>query len=111
MYNWVRPQIVVPVHGEARHLAEHARLALSHGVGHAVAQENGDVIRLAPGDPKKIDEVRVGRLVLDGDVILPADGSTVNERRRIGYGAQAATATSSQLIVASALPCPKRASS
>ena len=85
MYKWVRPDIVVPVHGEARHLAEHARLALSHGVPHAVVQENGDVIRLAPGDPKKIDEVRVGRLVLDGDVILPADGSTINERRRIGY--------------------------
>ncbi len=43
-------------------------------------------IRLAPGEPKKIDEVRVGRLVLDGDVILPADGATVNERRKMGYG-------------------------
>jgi ribonuclease J len=86
MYNWVRPQIVVPVHGEGRHLAEHARLALSHGIGHAVVQENGDVIRLAPGEPKKIDEVRVGRLVLDGDVILPADGATITERRRMGYG-------------------------
>src|SRR5690349_6212017 len=86
MYKWVRPRIVVPVHGEARHLAEHARLALEHGVEHAVVQKNGDVIRLAPGAPKKVDEVRVGRLVLDGDVILPADGSTVNERRRIGYG-------------------------
>src|SRR3954469_4215907 len=86
MYGWVRPEIVVPVHGEDRHLAEHARLAIGHGIPHAVVQENGDVIRLAPGDPKKIDEVRVGRLVLDGDVILPADGSTVNERRRIGYG-------------------------
>ncbi len=86
MYKWVRPEIVVPVHGEARHLAEHARLALSHGVPHAVVQKNGDAIRLAPGEPKKIDEVRVGQLVLDGDVILPADGATVNERRRIGYG-------------------------
>jgi ribonuclease J len=86
MYKWVRPEIVVPVHGEARHLAEHARLALSHGVQHAVVQENGDVIRLAPGEPKKLDEVRVGRLVLDGDVILPADGATVNERRKMGYG-------------------------
>jgi ribonuclease J len=84
MYKWVRPEIVVPVHGEARHLAEHARLALGHGVSHAVVQKNGDVIRLAPGEPKKIDEVRVGRLVLDGDVILPADGATVTERRRIG---------------------------
>jgi ribonuclease J len=48
-----------------------------------VFQENGDIIRLAPGDPKKLDEVRVGRLVLDGDVILPADGTTINERRRL----------------------------
>jgi ribonuclease J len=86
MYKWVRPEIVVPVHGEGRHLAEHARLALGHGVTHAVVQKNGDVIRLAPGEPKKVDEVRVGRLVLDGDVILPADGATVNERRKIGYG-------------------------
>ena len=53
MYEWVRPQIVVPVHGEARHLAEHARLALSHGVPSAVVQKNGDVIRLAPGEPRR----------------------------------------------------------
>src|SRR3954466_8349978 len=86
MYNWVRPEVVVPVHGEARHLREHARLAVAHGVPKAVVQENGDVIRLAPGAPKKVDEVRVGRLVLDGDVILPADGATITERRRIGYG-------------------------
>jgi ribonuclease J len=86
MYNWVRPEIVVPVHGEARHLAEHARLALGHGIPHAIVQKNGDAIRLAPGEPKKIDEVRVGQLVVDGDVILPADGATVNERRRIAYG-------------------------
>src|SRR5881394_2888628 len=86
MYKWVRPDIVVPVHGEARHLAEHARLALGHGINRAVVQTNGDVIRLAPGEAKKVDEVRVGRLVLDGDVILPADGATVTERRRIGYG-------------------------
>ena len=86
MYNWVRPQIVVPVHGEARHLAEHARLALGHGIPNAVVQKNGDLVRLAPGDPKKIGEVPVGQLVLDGDVILPANGATVTERRRIGYG-------------------------
>ena len=86
MYNWVRPQIVVPVHGEARHLAEQARLALSHGIPRAVRQKNGDLVRLAPGDPEKIGNVPVGQLVLDGDVILPANGATVTERRRIGYG-------------------------
>jgi ribonuclease J len=86
MYDWIRPEIVVPVHGEARHMAEQARFALAHGVPKAVVQKNGDVIRLAPGEPTKIDEIRVGRLVLDGDVILPADGATVTERRRISVG-------------------------
>lgn len=85
MYDWIRPQIIVPVHGETRHMAEQARFALAEGVPQAVVQKNGDVIRLAPGEPEKISEVRVGRLVLDGDVILPADGATMNERRRISY--------------------------
>src|SRR6476620_2917069 len=62
MCECVRPDTVVPVHGEARHLAEHARLALGHGIRHAVVQKNGDVIRLAPGEPKQIDEVGVGQL-------------------------------------------------
>lgn len=92
MYNWVRPQIVVPVHGEPRHLAEQARLALTHGVPRAIVQKNGDVIRLAPGGPEKLAEARVGQLVLDGDVILPADGLTVSERRKIGYGGLIAVA-------------------
>ena len=86
MYDWVRPEILVPVHGEARHLAEQARLALSHGVPKAVVQMNGDLVRLAPDGPEKIDQVRVGRLVLDGDVILPADGTTLNERRKMAVG-------------------------
>jgi ribonuclease J len=84
MYDWVRPQIVIPVHGESRHLNAHSRLARSHGVPYSLVQKNGDVIRLAPDGPKKVDEVRVGQLVLDGDVILPADGATVTERRRMG---------------------------
>ncbi|MGN6155729.1 MAG: ribonuclease J [Sphingomicrobium sp.] len=86
MYDWIRPEIIVPVHGEARHMAEQARFALEHGVPKAIVQKNGDLIRLAPGEPKKVDEIRVGRLVLDGDVILPADGATVTERRRISVG-------------------------
>jgi ribonuclease J len=86
MYDWIRPEIVVPVHGEPRHLAEHARFALEHGVPKSVFQTNGDVVRLSPGEPKKVDEIRVGRLVLDGDMILPADGATVTERRRISVG-------------------------
>jgi len=83
MFKWMRPEILVPVHGEPRHLAEHARWGLANGIPRAIKQENGDVIRLAPNGPKKIGSERVGRLVLDGDVILPADGTTINSRRRI----------------------------
>jgi ribonuclease J len=83
MYRWIRPQILVPVHGEIRHMREQARFGLAQGIPSAVVQRNGDLIRLAPDGPEKIGEERVGRLVLDGDVILPADGSTINERRKI----------------------------
>ena len=85
MYDWIRPEIIVPVHGEPRHMAEQARFALAHGVPRAIVQHNGDLVRLAPDGPKKLDEVRVGRLVLDGDVILPADGATITERRRLMF--------------------------
>jgi ribonuclease J len=85
MYDWIRPKLLVPVHGERRHLLEQARLGIESGIPGSLIQENGDLIRLAPGEPKKIGEERVGRLVLDGDVILPADGATINERRRIAF--------------------------
>ena len=87
MYKWIRPELVMPVHGEMRHLAEHARFAIQSGVPGAVLQKDGDIIRLAPGTPQKIGEATTGRLAIDGDVILPADGSTINERRKLGlYG-------------------------
>src|SRR3546814_11206603 len=83
MYGWLKPHIVVPVHGEMRHMVEHARLALAQGVPETVVPKNGSAIRLAPGAPKVISHEKVGRLVLDGDVILPADGATINARRSI----------------------------
>ena len=83
MYQWMRPAILVPVHGESRHLREQARFGLSQGLKRAIVQHNGEVIRLAPKGPKKVGDVRVGKLVLDGDVILSADGSTINERRKM----------------------------
>jgi ribonuclease J len=87
MYEWIRPEIILPVHGELRHMAEQARFAKGLGVPHGIVQSNGTVVRLAPDGPKAIGQERTGRLVLDGDVILPADGSTMNERRRVGlYG-------------------------
>lgn len=92
MYDWIRPELLVPVHGERRHMAEQARFGLSCGIPKALVQSNGDVVRLAPGEPVIIGRERTGRLVLDGDVILPADGGTINERRRIAVNGVIAVA-------------------
>jgi len=87
LYSWLTPEILVPVHGEMRHMREQGRLGRSAGIPHAVVQGNGDVVRLAPGRPGKIAQVRAGRLLLDGDLIIPADGEAMATRRRIGQNA------------------------
>lgn len=92
MYRWIRPNVLVPVHGEMRHMAEQARLGLELGIPHAVVQKNGDLVRLAPGEPGVIGHERAGRLVLDGDVILPADGLTISERRKLALNGQVSVA-------------------
>ncbi|AUX70965.1 MBL fold hydrolase [Porphyrobacter sp. HT-58-2] len=83
LYDWLKPQVLVPVHGEIRHMAEQARVGKACGIPHQVVQKNGDIVRLAPGKPGKLAEVRAGRLVLDGDIIAPADGDAITMRRRI----------------------------
>ncbi len=83
LYSWLKPDVLVPVHGEMRHMQEQARLGKTNGIPANVVQKNGDIVRLAPGQPGKLDEVRNGRLVLDGDIISPADGEAITMRRRI----------------------------
>ena len=92
MYEWIRPELLVPVHGEMRHLQEHARFGRAQGIPAALVQTDGDIVRLLPGPARKIGHATVGRLVLDGDVILPADGATMNERRRIAVNGQVSVA-------------------
>lgn len=83
LYSWIRPDILVPVHGEIRHMKEQARLGEANGIPRNVFQKNGDIVRLAPGTPGKIAEVETGRLVLDGDILVPANGEAVTMRRRM----------------------------
>ena len=83
MYQWVRPQIAVPVHGEARHLREHAKLARELQVPETVTVANGTMVRLAPGTPEIIDHVHHGRLAWSGNGTVPVDGNIVRERRRL----------------------------
>jgi len=81
MYQWARPQIAVPTHGERRHLLEHAALARDLQVPQTIAPRNGDMVRLAPGLPEIIDEVPAGRLYVDAGVVTPENGDALRERR------------------------------
>jgi ribonuclease J len=83
LYGWISPEVLVPVHGEIRHMMEQARLGRERGIPHAVVQINGDIVRLAPGAPGHVGKVPSGRLVLDGDIIVPADGEAIAMRRRL----------------------------
>lgn len=85
MYEWARPQIAIPVHGEARHLEEHAKYSKTLGASQAIAPRNGDLIRLAPGHAEIIDEVPTGRMVLDGNHLVSLDAKPLKERRKLGW--------------------------
>jgi ribonuclease J len=85
LYSWVRPEVSVPVHGEALHLAEHAALARRLGVKEVISCKNGDMVRLAPGPASVVDEVPAARLYKDGDLIIEAAGRVVPERRRLSF--------------------------
>lgn len=81
MYQWARPQIAVPTHGMRRHLAEHAQLAKDMQVPEAVTPRNGDMVLLAPGPARIIDEVPSGRLFVDGGMLVEEAGEALRERR------------------------------
>ena len=89
MYGWVRPQVAIPVHGEARHLFEHAALARACQVPQALVGENGSLIRLAPGRAEIVEHVPSGRLALDGRRILGTDSPVLRGRRRMVYNGAA----------------------
>ncbi len=92
VYQWVRPRIALPVHGELRHMVEHAALARACQVPEAIVAPNGTLVRLAPGPAEIIDHVPVGRLARDGDAVVPLDGAALRERRKLLWnGAAAAT--------------------
>lgn len=85
MYGWVKPRIAIPMHGEARHLHEHAKLARNAGAKEVLNVRNGEMVRLAPGPAEVIDEAPVGRLFRDGDLLVPSDDGPVRERRSLAF--------------------------
>ena len=83
MYQLIRPQIAIPVHGEPRHLLKHVELAKQCQVPETVFGTNGSIVRLAPGPAGIVGEARVGRFAVDGKRLHPIDGDVVRDRARI----------------------------
>tara|TARA_B100000579_G_scaffold76609_1_gene59319 strand:- start:92 stop:1750 length:1659 start_codon:yes stop_codon:yes gene_type:complete len=84
MYNWVKPQSVIPVHGEQRHMIEHINFAKEMQVPYPVKVENGDIVRLYPGSsPEVYDKAPTGRLYLDGNISVEEDAQSIKERRNL----------------------------
>ena len=84
LLGWVKPRIVIPVHGEALHLSEHAALARRCGVKEVIRCRNGDLVRLAP-DARVVDEVPAGRVYKDGALLVEAVARTVADRKRLSF--------------------------
>jgi ribonuclease J len=85
LYAWTRPRIAIPMHGEARHLKAHADLARERGVPEVQVAFNGEIVRLAPGAARIVDDAPVGRLFRDGNLIVPSGDGPVRERRKLAY--------------------------
>lgn len=83
MYSWIRPQIVVPVHGEDHHILEQTQLAAAHNIPHVIAPRNGDLIALTQTGAERIQQVSTGRLALDGKRLIPYKGSVMHDRHRL----------------------------
>ncbi len=86
MYAWAKPKVAIPVHGERRHLLEHADFAKSLQVPHAITVRNGDMVELSSdGSGAVVDEVPAGRLHLDGKFLTPDNANSMRERRRLSF--------------------------
>jgi len=85
MISWVRPELLIPVHGEALHLSEHAKLARACGVPKVMIVKTGDLVKLGPGDSAVIDELPSGRVFKDGRILESEKSRAVVERRRLGF--------------------------
>ncbi|MET0744077.1 MAG: ribonuclease J [Microvirga sp.] len=85
MYQWTRPRIAIPAHGEPLHLAEHARFARAQGVDEVVTAKNGTMVRLAPGRAEIIDTIPAGRLYRDGTIVTGPGDRALPERRKLAF--------------------------
>lgn len=89
MLTWVRPQMVIPVHGEHVMLNAQAELAHSLGINHTIIPKNGSVICLGPGTPAVVDHVSVGALAVEPNRVVPVNHKAIAERRKLQFSGAA----------------------
>jgi ribonuclease J len=85
MYEWIRPEVLVPVHGEAAHLTAQAALGLGAGIKTVPKVRNGNLLRLAPGPVEVIDDIPHGRVYKDGKLIGDIDEMGISDRKKLSY--------------------------
>ncbi len=84
MYNWIKPKSVIPVHGEHRHMLEHINFAKEMQVPYPIKVENGDIVRLYPGNkPEVYDKAPSGRIYVDGSISVEEDSNSIKERKNL----------------------------
>ncbi len=84
MYQWVKPQCVIPVHGEHRHMKEHISFAKEMQIPFNLKVENGNIIKISKDrKPEIIDQAPTGKIYLDGNVAVNLDSSSIKERKNI----------------------------
>ena len=84
MYNWVKPESIIPVHGEHRHMNEHIKFAKEMQIPHALRIEDGDIVRISPGkNPEIIDKAPSGKMYLDGNIAVGENSHSIKERRNL----------------------------
>mgnify|MGYP001432187200 FL=1 len=84
MYEWIQPNSIIPVHGEQRHMLEHISFAKKLNVPHPIKVENGDIVRIFPGDsPEVFDKAPYGKIFLDGNIGVEEESKSIKERRNI----------------------------
>ncbi len=82
MHDLIRPQILVPNHGEYRHLREHARVGIEKGL-HGVIAPNGTMVELSGNQPGPVEFIEVGRTYLDGTAHVGAFDGVIRDRMKL----------------------------
>jgi ribonuclease J len=86
LYQWTRPQILIPVHGEALHLSEHAAFGRHHGIPHVIEARNGDLVLLDEDSPRIGGKITSGIMYKDGSILIPEDDQAITQRRHLAWG-------------------------